>query len=121
MIVVYIASPYTLGNKEENVNRQIDVAEQLSKKSFCPFWPLHSHFWHKQYPHNYQFWMDMDYVWIERCDVLLRLPGTSYGADEEVALAQRLGKPVYYSIESLLEAKDDRLCYRNRLWGVFLV
>jgi hypothetical protein len=35
------------------------------------------------------------------CDAILRLPGESAGADEEVKLAKELGKPVFYSIVDL--------------------
>lgn len=37
------------------------------------------------------------------CDALLRLPGESPGADEEVALAESLGIPVFYSLAALVE------------------
>ena len=38
---------------------------------------------------------------IERCDAILRLPGASKGADDDVAQAERLGIPVYYQLEEI--------------------
>lgn len=35
---------------------------------------------------------------IERCDAILRLPGDSKGADNDVKLAHERGIPVYYDI-----------------------
>jgi hypothetical protein len=35
---------------------------------------------------------------IARCDAVLRLPGASKGADEDVRLAQELGLPVFTSL-----------------------
>lgn len=38
---------------------------------------------------------------ITRCDAVLRLPGESKGADEDVRLAQKLGLAVYYRLEDV--------------------
>lgn len=38
---------------------------------------------------------------LERCDAVLRLPGASRGADMDVARAQALGLPVYFSAADL--------------------
>lgn len=38
---------------------------------------------------------------IERCDAILRLPGASKGADDDVAQAETLGIPVYYALEEI--------------------
>jgi len=35
---------------------------------------------------------------LERCDGVLRLPGESQGADQDVVIARRLGIPVYTSL-----------------------
>jgi hypothetical protein len=35
---------------------------------------------------------------LDRCDAVLRLPGDSRGADQDVAIARRLGLPVYASL-----------------------
>ncbi|MBL8120027.1 MAG: DUF4406 domain-containing protein [Anaerolineae bacterium] len=38
---------------------------------------------------------------IERCDAILRLPGESKGADNDVRLAHERGIPVYYNIADI--------------------
>ncbi|HEY9330982.1 MAG TPA: DUF4406 domain-containing protein [Streptomyces sp.] len=38
---------------------------------------------------------------LARCDAVLRLPGDSAGADQDVALARRRGLPVYYDIAEI--------------------
>jgi hypothetical protein len=35
---------------------------------------------------------------LHHCDAVLRLPGASTGADQDVAIARRLGLPVYHDI-----------------------
>jgi hypothetical protein len=39
--------------------------------------------------------------WLRKCDMLLRLPGKSAGADREVALAVELDIPIYLSFSVL--------------------
>jgi hypothetical protein len=38
---------------------------------------------------------------LARCDAVLRIPGASRGADQDVARAQALGLPVYFDVEAL--------------------
>jgi hypothetical protein len=38
---------------------------------------------------------------LQHCDAVLRLPGESTGADQDVETAQRLGLPVYYDITQI--------------------
>ncbi|TFC58285.1 DUF4406 domain-containing protein [Cryobacterium sp. TMB1-7] len=48
---------------------------------------------------------------LERCDGVLRLPGDSRGADQDIAIARRRGIPVYTSITEipgLAEASTHR-------------
>lgn len=103
MIKVYIASPYTKGDIAVNVKRQIDAVDQLMNLGFAPFAPLYSHFQHIVHPRPYQDWLAVDLEWVEVCDCVLRLDGESAGADAEVAKAQSLSIPVFYSIEELLK------------------
>lgn len=101
MITVYIASPYTIGDVAVNVRNSFLAADRLAKLGYLPFTPLYSHFWHFLSPHPYEFWMEMDKQWVLKCDCVLRLPGESKGADEEVALAINNLIPVFNSIESI--------------------
>jgi hypothetical protein len=99
---VYIAGPYTKGDVVMNVQKIIRVAEKLIKFGHIPFVPHLTHLWHLINPHSYRFWLEYDSKWLPICDALLRVPGESSGADEEVGLAKGLGIPVYYTIEDLI-------------------
>jgi len=104
---IYIASPYSVGDAYLNVKRQIDCADEIMKYSkdfnIYPYTPLMSHFHHEIYPHTYEFWMDQDFAWLEKCDFLIRLGGESSGADREVRRANELDIPVYYDLQDLID------------------
>lgn len=101
MIVVYIASPYTLGNVAVNVKMQIDIADNLVELGYCPIAPLLNHFQHLVHPRPYEDWVKIDNELVLRSDVILRLNGESKGADAEVELAKKHNIPVVYSIQEL--------------------
>ena len=104
MILIYLASPYTNSDPkilEENVKRSMEVGDKLIKLGYAPYLPLLTHYQHLIYPQSYDMWLNLGLEMVKRCDMLLRLEGTSKGADIEVALALKLGKPVAYSIEDL--------------------
>lgn len=103
MVKIYLASPYTLGDVAMNVRVQMDAAHEIIKAGHCPFIPLLSHFQHMVHPEPYDVWLNIDMEWMEACDVVLRLPGTSQGADLEVARAKRVGIPVFYTVEEFTE------------------
>ena len=99
--IIYISSPYTIGNQADNVRRQVMVANELLTLGFVPFCPCLSHLWHLITPKPQQEWLDIDLALLSRMDALLRLPGESEGADNEVAFALQSGLPVYYSLEEI--------------------
>lgn len=102
-VKVYIASPYSVGNQAENVNRQIVCAEFLSTYGFAPIIPLINHFWEMVFPHpEPDFWIEYDFCFLEAADCLLRLDGESKGADMEVEFAKANGIPVFYTTSDLL-------------------
>lgn len=105
---VYIASPYTIGDKDENVKLQIDIASELIDRGYAPYVPLLSHFIHLHYEKHYDEWMILCFAWLAMCDCILRLPGVSAGADREVKYAQQLDIPVFYSINELLEKMEAK-------------
>lgn len=104
MKTCYIASPYTKGDVAVNVKAQIDAADELMTLGIAPFVPLYSHFQHMVHPRPYQDWLTMDFVWVPKCEGLLRLPGDSSGADKEVELALSLGIPVFFGLDALKDA-----------------
>lgn len=100
---VYIASPYTKpeGKQEENTLESFRIASELIDLGFTPYAPLWSHYLDIHHPKDYKTWLDLDFEWLEKCDCVLRLPGESSGADQEVKLAEKLGIPVFYDVEEL--------------------
>lgn len=107
MICVYLASAYTVGDVAVNVKVQIDMADKLIGLGYCPITPLLTHFQHLVHPRPYQDWVEIDNELVLRSDVVLRIPSESKGADAEVALAEKHGIPVVYSIEELEELELD--------------
>lgn len=97
---VYVAGPYS-SNPPYNVGLAIAVAENLHRLGFAPFVPHLTHYWHKQFPHEYATWLSYDRVWLAKCDAVFRFPGYSPGADGEVALALQLGTPVFTDFGAL--------------------
>lgn len=103
MKVVYISSPYTLGDVAKNVKVQMDAAHRIMDLGHCPIWPLASHFLHIDRARPVRDWMEVDIELVKRSDVVLRLPGESAGADEEVMEALKADVPVCYTWASLEE------------------
>jgi hypothetical protein len=106
MITVYVASPYTKGDPQENTNISFDCALDLIEAGFAPYAPLYSHYLHLRRPQDYHVWTKLDLIWVLKCDCLLRLPGESSGADGEVEFAKINNIPVFYSKADLIE------CYK---------
>lgn len=102
MIKVYIASPYTIGDNLENVKVQILAANLLLDAGLSPYMPLYTHYLEEIKERSYDQWMNFDYDWLAVCDALVRLPGESMGADDEVSFAKDHDIPIFYSIEEVI-------------------
>ena len=103
MTIIYITSPYTIGDVAANVAVQMDAAHRILDAGHCPVAPLLSHYLHIHRQRPYRDWVEMDLALIPKMDVVLRLPGESKGADGEVALAKALGIRVVYGWTELWE------------------
>lgn len=105
-VKVYIASPYSNGDKESLVELHMTAAYHLLKMGFNPFAPLYNHFIQIHHPDvDTGFdWLEVDKAWLADCDILIRLhpknkkgePIPSPGADEEERYAGELGIPVFH-------------------------
>ena len=96
--LVYISSPYSIGDKIKNIHRQINVAHKLMDNGLVPLAPLPgSHVLNEMRWRPYEDWMAVDLEHVASCDAVLRLKGESSGADREVAFAESLGIPVFFS------------------------
>ena len=99
---IYIAGPYTHGDVAVNVRNALDAASRLLDAGFAPYVPHLMHFLHMIHPHLYEDWIALDLEWLAVCDGLVRLYGTSPGADREVAEARRLGIPVFANVNAVI-------------------
>jgi hypothetical protein len=116
--MILIAGPYRSGTgddpakMEANLTRLESVAVPLFRSGYIPMigeWvalplgkqagshgpadPLYTEF---AYPVAERL--------LEHCDAVLRLPGDSTGADNDVRIARGRGLPVYFSLEEALAA-----------------
>lgn len=101
---VYVAGPMaSSGDYVENVRIGVAAGEGILKHGGIPFVPHLSALWQFISPHSeYEFWLPMDLAWLSKCDALLRLPGESYGADEEEKFARAVGIPVFYRLTDVI-------------------
>jgi hypothetical protein len=111
---VFIASPYTRGDPAINTHFQCQIFDKLlSDQKVLPVAPLWTHFQHLLFPRDYEDWIAYDQAMLRLYDCCLRLDATnsargytqseSSGADAEVETFRQLGKPVFFSVESLYE------------------
>ena len=98
---VYVAGPYTNPDPVLNTRVAINVADELTKLGHTPYVPHLTLFWHFLDPHPIFFWYSYDLEWLKKCDVLLRLPGESKGADKEEEFARAKGIRVVYDIDDI--------------------
>jgi len=53
---VYVAGPYSLGDREDNIRKAVETAEILSDRGFVPIVPHLTFLWNLIYPLEYSFW-----------------------------------------------------------------
>jgi hypothetical protein len=109
MSIIYIASPYTLGEVGANVSVQVEAAHRILDMGHCPIAPVLSHYLHIHRQRPYEEWLQMCLTLVTRVDLLLRLPGESKGADREVEFANKIRVPVLHGWDEL----EDRLQLRR--------
>jgi len=114
-MLILIAGPYRSGTNDEpalmraNLDHLESIALPLFRKGHVPMigeWialPL-IHLAGSARPGD-AAWEEIQYPvahrLLEKCDAILRLPGASKGADEDVRKATEKGIPVYYSLEEV--------------------
>ncbi len=107
---VYIAASYgrraglTEAECEKNVQTAIQAARILLWLGYRVEVPHLFHYIHKGWNGTLgeDEWLKMCIERIPDCDALVRLPGKSQGADNEVEEAKRLGIPVYMGLVTFL-------------------
>jgi hypothetical protein len=98
---IFIAGPYTNGDVAQNVKIAMDIANDLIEMGYAPYCPHLTHFLHMNHFQEYEKWLELDAIFLKVCDGVIRIPGPSFGADNEIQLANSKGIPVFYSIEDL--------------------
>lgn len=119
--VVFVSGPLTHGDTTENVKAAHEAGLELHRAGFSVIIPHDSVFWgnstcvvRDDKPDqafltqkdvegtHYHDWLDSCFSIISRCDAVLRLPGTSPGADKEVKHAIEHDILVFYSVKDLI-------------------
>ena len=105
-MIVYLAGPLTPTVErtlEQNVQAAVDVFLSLAHEGVHAFCPHLTALAQGAFDVPYERWMEMDFAFLERCDVVLMLEGweRSPGARRERDLAEALGKRVIYDVEEL--------------------
>jgi hypothetical protein len=109
-IKIYIASPYSVGDKLQNVRLQIDAFHILRDLGHIPIPPLTSHWINEVRERTHKDWIDYDLEILSLCNMVIRLRPIgpdgieipSAGADIEEKEAKILGIP-YYEFNTLEE------------------
>lgn len=117
-LYIYVSGPLTTGT--ENVMASIadamKIGRELRKMGYGVYIPHLNYFWEVAYPQEWKYeeCLEYDADWIDKCDVVYRLPGPSKGADREVNYAISSAIPVVYSLsearrflEIEAEAEDE--------------
>lgn len=100
--IVYVSGPITTGgNVPVNVREGILAAMVLRKRGYVVICPHERIVTEMLDPHDYEWWMERDFAEIEACDVVYRMPKPSNGGDREVEYAGRIGRTVYWSVDTL--------------------
>lgn len=100
---VYVAGPLNgSGNMGENIHNAMKMGQWLMDRGHDPYVPHLSAFMHMASPRPEKEWLKLDCVWLVQCDVLIRLPGVSPGADHEVDVALFRNIKVCYGIDEFL-------------------
>ena len=99
--MVYTAGPYTNPDPVVNTHKAIKFGlalwEQLGILPFTPHLTLMSHM---VCPKPINFWYSIDLAYIDHCDAILRMPGSSSGADAEMEYAyqNRIPELSFYAL-----------------------
>jgi len=100
--LIYISGPlYSSGVPELNVRRALHHAEMIMLRGFVPVVPHLYLFWNAIFPHTENKWLDLDRLWIMRCDAVFRLDGYSKGGEQELQWAELFHKPIFRTFDEL--------------------
>lgn len=111
----YIAGAYSKPEPVANVAVACRFASWLIDHGHNVFVPHLNVLLHFMEARSWDDWLSLDMDWVESCDVLIRLPGESKGADREVIHAMDKLIP-YYALTENTERERDRLLHWLADW-----
>lgn len=104
---VYVAGPlYSSGHWAQNIQNAVLCAATLMKHGHAPYVPHLSHFANDMVSFPEARWLELDKEWLLQCQAMIRLPGSSKGADLEHNWAEEAKIPVFKSVEDFLAWAD---------------
>jgi len=122
---VYVAGPISKGNWDENMIQATKAFIMLVHAGLVPFIPHGTSQLVKDYvpadtmhgigADSYEFWLPYDFSFIrDVCHCVYRLPGESWGSEQEEDLSNSLLKPVFTDIDKLFDYAELRGYAVNR-------
>lgn len=105
-IKVYVSGPYTKGDPVINTRNAIEAGNAVLAYGHVPIIPHLTMFWHFMTPKPWDKWIEYDLELLDLCDIILRLPGDSVGADREMEHARKLGLCRVHTVEEALRTID---------------
>lgn len=122
--LVYVAGPIT-ADPWGCVRKATDAARVLHDLGAHAYLPQLSVLHEMVEPQPYDYWLDHGITMLVRCDGVVRLPGESFGADSEMAVALERGIPTFFAggdlvpdmmrywVQSLQRARSGRSMFRE--------
>jgi hypothetical protein len=113
---VYICSPYTFGDKIDNVNRQLIASNELLNRGFAPYTPLLTHYQSVAFPRSEHDWLDLDFNYLVICDMVIRirpiidgkeLPSSGGDKEEQLANEEKIPVFTFNTIEEMIGFLDE--------------
>ena len=106
---IYVAGPLTAATPYatlENIAQAELVGIRLMYRGHQPYLPHLCHYWStdveqgKLVPLPYERWMELCLAWVEVSEALFFMD-SSPGADTELAYAEKLGLPIFRTLEEV--------------------
>lgn len=110
---VYVGGPISRGDWDGNMIQATRAFNMLVYAGLAPFVPhattLLSHVYVSERvtvpsTDDYNFWLAYDFAFLrDVCNVMLRMPGESWGTDRETEYMESMDKPVFYTVEAIFD------------------
>jgi len=123
--LIYLASPYSKGDVEENFRLVSIKAAELVKEGYVVISPItygHTLLQFNEMPKDWNFWMNFCTEMLYRCERLLvyKMPGweSSEGVQAEISIANDHNIPIEYidyipSVVIEFNDTEDNITYNN--------